>query len=293
MLSECDGSTRGRASQQPAGPDVIPVDDPPMTHSSATTISLIIPAYNEAHHIDSTLAKVLGYLRSAGDVKEIIVVDDGSTDATAELVQAKIPTYDAANLFLRVLRLEHNQGKGAAIRHGILHASGDIAVFTDADLSSPIEALHELAAPIRREECDIVVASRAVDRSMVEVRQSRFRETAGMIFNLVVRTLTGLPIKDTQCGFKAFRREPVTPLFAIQRIGAFAFDVEILYLARKHHLRIREIPMPWQHVEHTSVRMLRDSWRMFRDVFRIRLYDLLGHYDRELEKQRETADEHG
>lgn len=243
-----------------------------------TDLSIIIPAYNEELHIGETLTEVLNYTGGDKRVVEIIVVDDGSTDQTASLVQAQMSAYAAAGVELRLVRHEVNQGKGAAVRNGILSAAAGIALFTDADLSSPIESVPQLVEPIVSGECDIAIASRALDRSLIEVRQGWFRETAGKVFNLVVRVVTGLPIQDTQCGFKAFRREAILPALRMQRIGDFAFDVELLFLARKLGLRIRELPVPWRHVEHSKVKMLRDSYRMFRDVLRIRLNDLMRRY---------------
>ncbi len=261
--------------------------------ASLPTVSLIVPAYNEALHMESTLGRILEHMRLTRGLIEVVVVDDGSTDATAGIVKSKIPTYDAAQMPLRLLHLETNQGKGAAIRHGVLSAKGDIVAFIDADLSSPIEALPELVGPIQRDACDVAIASRAVDRSLIQVRQSRFREVAGILFNALVRLITGLPIKDTQCGFKAFRREEILPIFGAQRIGAFAFDVEVLYLARRKGLRILEIPMAWSHVEDSRVRMFRDSLWMFRDVLLIRWHDIFGRYHRALKRKTVSSDAEG
>jgi dolichyl-phosphate beta-glucosyltransferase len=164
------------------------------------------------------------------------------------------------------------------VRTGLSRAVGDIVAFTDADLSSPMAEVPALVGPILEGECDIVVGSRALDRSLIATRQSLFRETAGKFFNVLVRTLTGLPIYDTQCGFKAFRREAIDPILKVQRITTFAFDVEMLYLAARRGLIIREIPVHWSHVQHTKVKLFRDSIRMFVDVLGIRFNELRGRY---------------
>jgi glycosyltransferase involved in cell wall biosynthesis len=246
-------------------------------HDTAT-ISIVIPAYNEASHIGSSFDEVMAYVADHPRITEVIVVDDGSIDDTSRIVSDRMDAHESATASLKLLGHGHNRGKGAAVRSGFLDAGGDIVVFTDADLSSPIDALLSLVDPIIEGQCDISVASRALDRSLIDVHQTWFRETAGKIFNVMVRGITGLPVHDTQCGFKAFDRLAVRPVFDQQQIETFAFDVEILYLARKRGLRILEIPLPWSHVEHTKVRMARDSARMFTDVRRRRWNDLRGRY---------------
>lgn len=242
------------------------------------SISLVIPAYDEELCIGQSLREVMDYAAAHPAVREVIVVDDGSTDRTAAIVEEcrRERAADAARLIL--LRHEHNRGKGAAVRTGLSQAAGSVVAFTDADLSSPLSELPALVGPILAGECDIVVGSRALDRSLIATRQSRFRETAGKLFNVLVRMLTGLPIYDTQCGFKAFRREAIGPILKLQRIETFAFDVEMLYLASRMGLTIREIPVHWSHVHHTKVKLLRDSIRMFLDVLAIRINKLRGRY---------------
>jgi glycosyltransferase involved in cell wall biosynthesis len=242
-------------------------------------ISIVIPAYNEASCIRESLTRVLAYAAGDPRVREVIVVDDGSSDATAETTESVITEQGGKKSLLHLVRHEENAGKGAAVRTGIRAAEGEIVLFTDADLSSPIDAVPKLVEPIITDRADVVVASRALDRSLIGVHQSWFRETAGKIFNLVARIVTGLPIHDTQCGFKAFRRAAILPAFDAQRITDFAFDVEILFLARKLGLRIEELALPWNHVEHTKVNMFSDSLSMFRDVLRVRLNHLLGKYN--------------
>lgn len=250
-------------------------------------LSIVIPAFNEEACIERSLEQVLAFAAEQRRACEVIVVDDGSTDSTAAIVEWVRGRHHASTVRLELIRHGHNRGKGAAVRTGMLHARGEIVLFTDTDLSSPISEIPRLLEPIVAGECDVVIGSRALDRSLIEVRQTRFRETAGKLFNAMVRKTTGLDIRDTQCGFKTFRREAALPLFRMQRIGEFAFDVEILYLASKAGLTIREIPVRWGHVAHTKVRMFRDSVLMFRDVLAIRLNDARGRYGSNGQSERE------
>jgi len=241
----------------------------------APFLSVVIPAYNEAARLEPTLARLRDYFASSpipGGV-EVIVVDDGSSDATAEITRGwtmKMP-------YLRLLQNSGNRGKGYSVRHGMLEARGTVALFTDADLSAPIEESRKLLAAIDAGN-DVAIGSRAIDRSLISVHQSRFREIAGMIFNLFVKLFTGVPFHDTQCGFKAFVRERSRIVFEQQRIEGFGFDPEILFLARRHRLRSAEVPVRWAHDEATRVHMLRDSLRMFTDLLVIRWNALAGRY---------------
>ncbi len=242
---------------------------------SAPLLSIIIPAYNEAKRISRTLETLQEYLGSKGWAAEVIVVNDGSLDDTVAIVNAYISRWNA----LRLVDNGGNRGKGFSVRNGAQGAEGDIVLFTDADLSAPIAEAPKLIDPIANGECDVTFGSRAVDRSLIGVHQSPFRETSGRIFNLFVQGLIGLPFKDTQCGFKAFRRSAAGPVFERQTIMGFGFDPEILYIAKKRGLRLREIPVRWDHVEGTTVRFLRDSCRMFLDLLRIRWNDFCGKYE--------------
>lgn len=242
---------------------------------SAPLLSIIIPAYNEAKRISRTLETLQEYLGSKGWAAEVIVVNDGSLDDTVAIVNAYISRWNA----LRLVDNGGNLGKGFSVRNGAQGAEGDIVLFTDADLSAPIAEAPKLIDPIANGECDVTFGSRAVDRSLIGVHQSPFRETSGRIFNLFVQGLIGLPFKDTQCGFKAFRRSAAGPVFERQTIMGFGFDPEILYIAKKRGLRLREIPVRWDHVEGTTVRFLRDSCRMFLDLLRIRWNDFCGKYE--------------
>jgi glycosyltransferase involved in cell wall biosynthesis len=202
----------------------------------------------------------------------VLVVDDGSKDGTAavaEYFRIKIPT-------LRVVSNGVNRGKGYSVRHGMQEARGRVALFTDADLSAPIEEAGKLIDAL--ETHDVVIGSRAMDRSLISVHESPFREFAGIVFNKIVRLILWLPFVDTQCGFKAFRRETCGILFEQQRIERFGFDPELLYLARHHGLHTVEIPVRWGHSPATKVNMMRDSLQMFMDVFTIRWNALKGRY---------------
>jgi glycosyltransferase involved in cell wall biosynthesis len=237
-------------------------------------LSIIIPAFNEERRLPRALERIRDYLAAKQLDAEVIVVDDGSADRTAQVVEE----WHAQMPGLRLLSNGRNRGKGFSVRHGVLEARGRLALFTDADLSAPIEEAEKLLDALRH--FDVAIGSRAVDRSLIEVHQSRFREVAGICFNWLVRLVTGLPFVDTQCGFKAFRRERARIVFEQQRTEGFGFDPEILFLARRHGLKAVEIPVRWAHDPHTKVNVLRDSLRMFAELFLIRWYWLLGRYPR-------------
>lgn len=235
-------------------------------------LSIIIPAYNEEPRLPVTLERVDVYLRSLGRSTEVIVVDDGSRDRTAavaESFRARMPS-------LRVVPNGVNRGKGYSVRHGMLEARGRLVLFTDADLSAPIEEADKLLRAL--ESHDVAIGSRALDRSLIEIHQSPFREFAGIVFNKMVRLCLGLSFVDTQCGFKAFRREKCRIIFEQQRIERFGFDPELLFLAKRHGLSTVEIPVRWAHSPATRVSMLRDSLRMFFEILQIRFNALRGRY---------------
>jgi dolichyl-phosphate beta-glucosyltransferase len=241
-------------------------------NSAVPELSIIIPSFNEESRLLNSLEKIAAYIRNSGRETEVLVVDDGSTDATAAVAQLfcqKLPG-------LRVVANGENRGKGYSVRHGMQEARGRIVLFTDADLSAPLEEAEKLLAALESNE--VAIGSRAMNRKLISVRQSRFRELAGIIFNTLVRLILRLPFVDTQCGFKAFRREPCRIIFQQQRIEGFGFDPELLYLARHHGLRSAEIPVRWAHSPATKVSMFRDSIQMFIDVFLIRWNALMGRY---------------
>ena len=242
--------------------------------STDLEISIVIPSYNEELRLPVTLEKIAGYLPSLGGETEILVVDDGSKDRTAEVAESFRRIFPN----LRVISNGVNRGKGFSVRHGMLEARGRAVLFTDADLSAPIEEAPKLLEALKT--YDVAIGSRALDRSLITVHESHFREFAGIVFNTIVRLVLRLPFVDTQCGFKAFRRERCQIIFKQQRIERFGFDPELLYLARHHGLRTVEIPVRWGHSPATKVNMLRDSIQMFFDIFTIRWNSLLGRYRR-------------
>lgn len=244
--------------------------------TSSPELSIIIPAYNEESRLARTLTRIRDYFASKNispNQVEILIVDDGSRDNTARVAEEwarQMPS-------VRLISNGDNRGKGFSVRHGMLEACGRIALFTDADLSSPIEECEKLLAAIDAGN-DVAIGSRALDRSLITMHQSQLRELAGMIFNGFVRIAMGLPFRDTQCGFKAFVREPSRIVFEQQRIERFGFDPEILFLAKRHGLRTAEVAVRWAHDPATKVHMLRDSLMMFFDLIIIRWNWLLGRY---------------
>jgi dolichyl-phosphate beta-glucosyltransferase len=237
-------------------------------------LSIIIPAFNEEGRLPKTLDAVIAYAQSRPYQTEIMVVDDGSTDRTAEIVSSYSQTYPAP----RLVSNAGNRGKGYSVRHGMLEAAGEIALFTDADLSTPIEEADKLIAAIREQNFDAAIGSRAVDRSTIQVHQSAIREMAGIFFNRMVQWILNIQLSDTQCGFKAFRRERTRIIFEQQRIERFGFDPEILYLAKRHGLRVAEIPVNWSHDAATKVNVAADGLLMFLELILIRWNAIRGFY---------------
>jgi glycosyltransferase involved in cell wall biosynthesis len=231
--------------------------------------SLVIPAFNEADRIGPNLRGALNYLEQTSPESELIVVNDGSTDATSEVVREVFS--GPGQIATRLVEHSPNRGKGAAVREGLLAAAKPIGLFSDADFSTPIGETPKLVGPIAAGELDVAFGSRALDRNLIGQHQPWRREQGGRIFNLIVRLATGLPFWDTQCGFKAFRLDLVRPILEKAKTDGFGFDVELLYLARKAHLRMREIPVRWNHYEGSKVDFARDSLRMLREIAALRL----------------------
>ena len=235
-------------------------------------VSIVIPAFNESRRIADSLGKLREFLGTTSLSFEIQVVDDGSTDGTGTIVRR----FEREGV--RLIRHHERRGKGHSVRTGMLKATGTYVLFTDADLSTPIDELLKLYDTAERDAADIVIGSRALDRRYIERHQSRFRETGGILFNRLVRIALGLKLHDTQCGFKLFHRDRTRSLFEKQTIDGFGFDPEILFLAARRRLRVREMPVRWSHADDTKVRVIRDGLRMVADLVRIRLNDFAGKY---------------
>jgi len=237
------------------------------------TYSIILPAYNESARIAATLDKILAHATNRGWNLEIIVVNDGSTDTTANIVCE----YARKHPILRLLENPGNRGKGYSVRNGMLHAKGEILLFSDADLSSPIEEAEKLFEAIGK-GADIAVGSRWMDPRLQIRRQPLYRRVFGRIFNLALRVVLGLQFKDTQCGFKAFTRRSARAIFSLQKIERWGFDPELLFLAAKSGFVVREVPVAWSHREGTRLHPLRDGIRMFGELLKIRWFALKGNY---------------
>ena len=243
----------------------------------SASLSVIIPAYNEAARLGKTVRAVVDYLRQDSPESEVIVVDDGSTDDTAEIARRAFA--EAGNLRTSVISYKSNLGKGRAVRLGLLAARGDVTLFSDADLSTPITEAPKVVEPIVSGQYDVTFGSRALDRALIGVHQSWRREQGGRIFNLVVRLATGMPFWDTQCGFKAFRMSVCRPLVEAATIDRFGFDVELLYLAFRAGLRLKEIPVRWDHNEGSKLSLVGDSFKAVTEVGLIRQQARRGVYD--------------
>jgi glycosyltransferase involved in cell wall biosynthesis len=238
------------------------------------TYSVVIPAYNEAARLGATLEKVLAYVHAHGWNAEVIVVNDGSRDTTADIARR----FAAKDPLLRLVENPGNRGKGYSVRNGMLNAKGDVVLFSDADLSSPIEEASKLLKALE-EGADIAIGSRWLRAETQTQRQPLYRQLFGRIFNLMLRLTLGVKFKDTQCGFKAFKKPAAQAIFPLQKIERWGFDPEILFLAKKKGFRVLEIPVAWGHSGGTRINPLVDGSRMFLEMLRIRWYELTGKYD--------------
>ena len=257
------------------GPET-PVDG--QLSPSTPTLSIVVPAYNEALRIGPSIEAILRFITDHDIAAEVILIDDGSVDETSKI---------AASFPLRIIRNDSNRGKGYSVRRGVLESKGSWVLFTDADLSVPIDELVRLLQ-VAREGADVVIGSRALDRTKIAAHQSRFREIGGIFYNGMVRLILGLAIQDTQCGFKLFHREKMSAIFENQTIHGFGFDPEILFLAKRQGLTIREVPIYWGHIAGSKVRILSDGSEMFLDLARIRWNALTGRYGKKLKVNRDV-----
>ncbi len=228
-------------------------------------LSVVVPAYDEEGRLAASLGRIAAYLDARGLDAEILVVDDGSLDATSAVAAAALRGRRG-----RVLRNGENRGKGYSVRRGVLEAGGRWVLLTDADLSAPIEEHEKLAEAVRAYDLDVAFGSRGLPESRIEVRQSLLRQSMGKTFNRIIRLLTGLPFRDTQCGFKLFDRERTLPLFRRMVVDRFAFDVEFLFLCQRFGLRVREVPIVWRNAPGSKVSLFADPANMIADVLRVR-----------------------
>ena len=239
------------------------------------TYSLIIPAYNESARISASLEKVLDYVRQQGWSAEVLVVNDGSRDDTAEVVRR----FAAEHSSVRLIENPGNRGKGYSVRNGVLHATADVILFSDADLSSPIEEAPKLLDALRQ-GADVAIGSRWLETKLQTERQPILRQVAGRMYNLLLRAVLGLNYRDTQCGFKAFTRDAAQAVFPLQRIERWGFDPEVLFLARKRGFKIAEVPVAWAHDDRSKINPIVDGIKMFGEMMKVRWLGLTGAYKR-------------
>lgn len=232
---------------------------------STSHLSVVIPAYNEEARLGNTLDAVMQFLKSQSYPSEIIVVDDGSRDNTVNLAAQKLQGFPSS-----VVQYGANRGKGYAVKQGMMKAEGEFILFSDADMSTPIEEASRFLDLLKNQGYDVVIGSRALEDSDVQIRQNIFRQAIGVIFNRLARLLSFRGIHDSQCGFKCFRRDAAKDLFGRQKLDGFSFDAEILYLAQTRGYKIFEAPVIWRNSAQTRVQLLTDPLNMFLDLLRIR-----------------------
>ncbi len=247
-------------------------------------LSIVIPAYNESARIERTLQRVMACVDGQGWDAEVLVVDDGSKDDTAEIVRRWMEREPR----LYLVQNNGNRGKGYSVRNGLLQASGEVVMFTDADLSAPMEEAERLLAAIAQ-GADVAIGSRWLDRARQTLHQPLYRRFFGRCFNWVTRTVMGLPFKDTQCGFKAFKRTAAQVIFRLQRIERWGFDPEILFIASKLGYTIREVPVTWGHDERSRMSYLKDGMKMLEEIAAIRINSIAGRYDRDIAALKDTS----
>lgn len=246
--------------------------------SMIPAISIVIPAFEEEDRLSQPLRQIFAFIKAEKLSAEVIVVDDGSRDETSEVAEKVCAEFP--EIASKVIRYKENRGKGFAVKTGLLASEADIAIFSDADLSTPIEELEKLVKPIQTGDVDVAFGSRALDRTLIGTHQPWRREQGGKVMNLIIRTMSGLKFSDTQCGFKAFNMKKFRPLLEKMTIDRFGFDVEFLFVADYHHLRIKEIPVRWNNVEGSKVSVFRDTRRMISELSQIRRNAKLGVYDK-------------
>ncbi|HEX2917564.1 MAG TPA: dolichyl-phosphate beta-glucosyltransferase, partial [Edaphobacter sp.] len=247
-------------------------------------ISIVVPAYNEGTRIENALERIFTCVDQRGWDAEVLVVDDGSSDQTASIVKQWMETHPR----LHLIQNPGNRGKGYSVRNGLLQAAGEIVMFTDADLSAPMEEAERLFSAIHS-GADVAIGSRWLDRARQTIHQPLYRQFFGRCFNWITRTVMGLPFKDTQCGFKAFRRSAAQVIFRLQTIERWGFDPEILFIAQKLGYEIREVPVTWGHDERSRLSYLRDGMKMLEEMAIIRSNSFAGRYDKAIAEIRDTT----
>ena len=251
---------------------------------SHPTLSIVIPAYNESARIEATLSRVMSAIETEGWDAEVLVIDDGSKDDTAAIVERWMLRFSR----LHLIKNPGNRGKGYSVRNGLLQAAGSIVLFTDADLSAPMEEANRLLAAIDA-GADVAIGSRWLDRTRQTIHQPLYRQFFGRCFNAITRMVMGLPFKDTQCGFKAFRREAAQVIFRLQTIERWGFDPEILFIARKLRFSVVEVPVTWGHDERSRMSYLKDGMKMLEEMAVIRYNSLAGRYDEAIAAMKDTS----
>jgi glycosyltransferase involved in cell wall biosynthesis len=247
-------------------------------------LSIVIPAYNESARIESALEQVLRCVAERKWDAEVLVVDDGSKDDTAAIVHR----WMVDNPRLHLIQNPGNRGKGYSVRNGLLQAAGDVVMFTDADLSSPVEEAERLISAIE-DGAYVAIGSRWLDKTRQTIHQPLYRQFFGRCFNWITRRVMGLPFKDTQCGFKAFKREAAQVIFRLQTIERWGFDPEILFIARKLRYSIQEVPVTWGHDERSRISYLKDGMKMLQEMAIIRANSLAGRYDAAIAAMKDTS----
>ncbi len=254
-----------------------------MQQSEGPHLSVVVPAFNEAVRIGACVERASAYLAAQSYASELIVVSDGSTDATAQIAR------DAGRNRVQVIETPHNRGKGCAVRTGVLAATGSCVLFSDVDFSTPLHEVERFLAAIAN-GLDVVVGSRALPDSDVRVRQAWWRQSMGRSFNVMMRAVIDIEMRDTQCGFKCFRREAARAIFSRAQIDRYAFDVEVLWVAQRLGLRVGELPVIWADDRQSKVHPIRDSLRMLLDLAAIRRHDARGAYDPARPKSSDPGD---
>lgn len=246
-------------------------------------ISIVVPAYNESDRLAAPLRSLLEFVEKASAAIEIILVDDGSSDRTAQIAETILA--EKPSIAAKVVSYEANRGKGFAVKTGLLAAAADIALFTDVDLSTPLTEISKVVDPICNGDFDVTFGSRALDRTLIGTHQPWQREQGGKVMNFVIRKMSGLPFSDTQCGFKAFNMLKFRPLLDVMKIDRFGFDIEFLFVANYHGLRLAEIPVRWNDVAGSKVSVVRDTLRMIGELMQIRQNARQGMYNIEDDRE--------